>query len=128
MKLHLQAGEAGKNVIQAVTPGQITISGQAYTRSLIVSAARILPDWPPANFAALTAEHLRLILSFAAEIVLLGTGDKQFFPHPELLRDLYAAKIGVEVMTTAAACRTYNVLLSEDRKVAAALMIDPVSK
>lgn len=127
MKLHLQQGEEGLYVIQAVEPGCVTINDTAYTRSLIVSSARILANWPPPDFASLEAGHLSLILPLQPDIILLGTGAKQRFPEAALLRDIVDAKIGLEIMDTAAACRTYNVLLSEGRNVAAALIIEPSS-
>jgi uncharacterized protein len=75
----------------------------------------------------LEAAHFEAILEFMPEIVLLGTGGTLRFPHPRLTEALIRAQIGVEVMDTPAACRTYNILASEGRKVAAALLLSPES-
>jgi uncharacterized protein len=82
-----------------------------------------LLDWPPASFEALTAAHLQSLLALKPEIVLLGTGELQRFPRPDIIRPLVEAGIGVEVMTVPAACRTYNILVAEERRVAAALLL-----
>jgi len=71
----------------------------------------------------LSADHWAALLAQRPEIVLLGTGEQQRFPRPEILRPLTEAGIGVEVMTVQAACRTYNILVAEERRVAAALLL-----
>ena len=78
-----------------------------------------LKQLPP----ALTAEQIGQLVPLASEIVLLGTGDRLRFPRPEILRPLMEARIGFEVMDVRAACRTYNILVAEERKVAAALLL-----
>ena len=82
---------------------------------------QLLP-WAPATFAELKAEHFAPIAAMKPEVVLLGTGGKLRFPHPSITRSLSDACIGVEVMDLQAACRTYNILMAEERKVAAALL------
>ena len=72
---------------------------------------------------ALTADHLALLVGLGREIVLLGTGARLRFPHPEILKPLIQAGIGVEVMDVQAACRTYNILMAEERRIAAALLL-----
>jgi uncharacterized protein len=89
----------------------------------------VLPDsliepWDIAGFDALSRAHFEYLLSLQPEIVLLGTGTQLRFPAPALSRPLLAARIGLEVMDTRAACRTYNILMAEGRKVAAALLLD----
>jgi uncharacterized protein len=79
-------------------------------------------DWNVENFAALSAAHFEALAAEAPEIVLLGTGSKQRFPHPRITGALMHARIGLEVMDTLAACRTYNILMSEGRRVLAALL------
>ncbi len=91
--------------------------------SLIVLPDRVITDWPPSGFEALSQAHFEVILEFKPEIVLLGTGATLRFPHPSLTQALIRMQVGLEVMDTAAACRTYNILVTEGRKVAAALIL-----
>ena len=101
------------------------VGAKRYTSSLVVSADRVIEDWPAASVEALAADHLAAIVELSPEIVLLGTGTTFAFPEAALLAPLYKAGIGVEVMDTPAACRTYNILLGEGRNVVAALVVTP---
>jgi uncharacterized protein len=128
MKIHLETG-IGQNLIRAYAPGRVTINEEVFTRSLIVTPQRIIADWPPADFGDFLAEHFKMIADLRPEVVILGTGARLQFPAPSLTRALVEAKIGLEVMDTGAACRTYNILMSDDRRVAAALlMIEEMSR
>ena len=93
------------------------------TESLILTARQVITEWEPNALAELTAAHMDVVLSLDPELVLLGTGAKQQFPPMEVLRRFHRAQIGVEVMDTAAACRTFNILVAEGRHVAAALLM-----
>jgi uncharacterized protein len=115
---------AGRYHIQAYALGQVTINEDVFTRSLVVTPGRILLDWQPQSFDELRAEHLILVADLAPEIILLGTGATLRFPGPAVAAPLIDSGIGLEVMDTAAACRTYNILVAEDRQVAAALIIE----
>ena len=84
---------------------------------------RLIPDWTDATFETLSVRDIELLASLDAEIVLLGTGDRLRFPSPELLRPLVRLQKGLEVMDLPAACRTYNVLMGEGRKVAVGLLL-----
>jgi len=84
---------------------------------------RIIENWQAQTFEQLAAEHFELLLPFQPEIVLLGTGITLRFPCPSITKKLISLKIGVEVMDTSAACRTYNILMAEGRNVVAALLI-----
>lgn len=88
----------------------------------IITPGQLLPDWPPACFDDLCSEHFEALLALRPELVLIGTGARQQFLHPSKLAVFYRAGVGVELMTTAAACRTFNVLAGEGRDVAAALL------
>lgn len=122
MKLHLQnSGTA--NTIRAHTPGEVRINNVVYARSLIVMPTQLVPDWGPADFAGLNTDHFAAIARLKPELVLLGTGARLVFPHPRLTLALIQAGIGLEAMDTAAACRTYNILMGEGRAVAAALIL-----
>src|SRR4051812_29052806 len=97
------------------------VNGARHDSSVVVLPEKILP-WPAETFDTLSAENFEFLKNLGADIVLLGTGARQRFPHPRLTATLTSAGIGVEVMDLKAACRTYNILVAEERKVAAALM------
>jgi uncharacterized protein len=122
MKFHLQTPAA--NVIAALGADWIRIGETEYRRNLIVTPDSIATDWAPAGFAALTEADFAGLLHQRPELVLLGTGATQRFPHPRLLQALSRARIGVEVMDTRAACRTFNILIAEDRRAVAALIVN----
>lgn len=92
-------------------------------QSLILTAQQLITDWEPNLPHELTAAHLEVILELEPELVLLGTGSHQHFPAMEIMQSLHRASIGIEVMDTAAACRTFNILVGEGRHVVAALMM-----
>ena len=121
MKIHLESG-IGQNLIRAYAPGSITINDKAYTQSLIVTPTQV-SDWPPASFAELLTTHFDMLAAMRPEVVILGTGTKLQFPPASLTRGLVDANIGLEVMDTGAACRTYNIHMSDGRRVAAALLM-----
>ena len=114
----------GRNTFSGYGEGYVAVNGKRHSASLVVSGDRIVTDWPAASVESLTADHLAAIVELRPEIVLLGTGSKFTFPDQSLLAPLYKAGIGVEVMDTPAACRTYNILLGEGRNVLAALIVD----
>lgn len=111
-------------VIQRIEAGAVTIGGHTYTESLLVTPTGVV-EWTPADIEELAAEHVAALAEHTPEIVLLGTGPRLRFPAPALQLPLIQRGIGVEIMDNAAACRTYNLLLSENRRVLAALLIDP---
>ncbi len=119
----VQRGE-DVNLIRACSDREIVVRDRMLRGSAILSTDTLIADWPPAQPAALTAEHLQAALALAPEVILIGTGARQYFPDPRVLAPIHAAGVGVEVMTTAAACRTYNILVQENRKVVAALIIE----
>jgi len=121
VKLHAHALSA-RNTFTAYGEGWFAVNGERRESSLIVFPDRLV-DWPVAGFEALRAEDFVLLAEAKPEIVLLGTGARQRFPHPRLTQALMQARVGVEVMDTAAACRTYNILMAEERLVAAALLV-----
>ncbi|HTS52452.1 MAG TPA: Mth938-like domain-containing protein [Burkholderiales bacterium] len=121
MKLHLTRAE-GRNLFSGYGAGYVAINDVRYERSLIVLPDRIL-DWGVADFEHLTEAALSGLASLPLEILILGTGARLRFPHPSTTRPLQSAGIALEVMDTRAACRTYNILLAEDRRVGAALLV-----
>ena len=110
--------------IKSYQPGIILVNDITLTKSLIISPQKILPDWEPQSLEALTAEHLQIILSLQPAILLLGTGAKLVFPALAIYGDLINHGIGVEIMDTHAASRTFNALVAEDRNVVAALILN----
>jgi uncharacterized protein len=122
MKFHLtQAG--GQNMITGYGDGYIAVNTQRYTRPVIVTPNREVANWDIEDFAGLAPSHFEALLEFKPEIVLLGTGERQQFPRPELARIFTAAGVGYEAMDSKAACRTYNILMSEGREVVAAIIV-----
>ena len=93
------------------------------TESFIMTPDQLIRNWPPRNVTELNAEHLVSVTDLDPEVILLGTGDTLTFPAQSLTFNIMAGGIGVEIMDTAAACRTYNVLMNEGRHVAVAVMI-----
>ena len=122
MKIEREQSE-GRNAFTGYGDGYVEVSGTRYRESLVVSPDRLVVDWPARSVEALSADHIAAIVELAPAIVLIGTGARFQFPEPALLAPLQKAGIGVEVMDTQAACRTYNILLAEGRSVAAALIL-----
>jgi len=114
-------------IVRACDNGQITVGQQSYRRSLILTPERVIPDWRPRWYEEITEQDFDVVLSLQPEIILLGTGSTLCFPPAKLIARILATGTGFEVMDTAAACRTYNILLSEKRKVIAALLLESVS-
>jgi len=121
LKLHL-TNISGTNLFTGYGAGYVMVNQQRHEQSLIVLPERLVTDWRPAGFDALEAGDFAQLAELKPEIVLLGTGERLRFPRPELTRALIEARIGLEVMDIQAACRTYNFLAAEERKVAAALL------
>jgi uncharacterized protein len=120
VKLHASR-LSGVNTITGYGEGYVTVNGERRASSVVVLADRI-ENWSVERFDALTAEDFRFLKELEVDIVLLGTGPRQRFPHPRLTAPLVQARIGLEVMSMQAACRTYNILVAEERRVAAALL------
>lgn len=122
MKLHLsKLGDT--KLFTAHGPDHVMVNDERYTSSIVVSADQVRIDWLVANFDELTEAHFAYFVALKPDVLLLGTGSKQRFPHPRLFRALTDAGISLECMDTPAACRTYNILVAEDRKVIAAILI-----
>lgn len=116
---------AGRNHFTAYGDGYVDVNGARHHANVIVAAESVTAGWFAGPFEALAAEHFASIARDRPEIVLLGSGARFRFPPPAVLAPLHAAGIGVEVMDTKAACRTYNILLAEGRRVVAALVVEP---
>lgn len=124
MKLTLEPA-SGLNLIRAYGPDGIRLGERHLNASCIVSAHAIRADWPPRTAGEITAAHAELILELEPELVLLGTGMRQEFPSMTIRTMFVSRGIGLEAMDLGAACRTFNVLVQEDRRVVAALLLAP---
>ena len=122
MKLHLDQPGA-INQFTGYGDGYVSVNNQRYTASVIVMPSREVSPWNVERFEALTAQDFEKLLELEPEIVIFGSGETLRFPHPQLTRALQSRSIGVEVMDTKAACRTYNILVAEGRQVVAALLL-----
>jgi uncharacterized protein len=121
MKFHLQTPSS--NLVTGTGPGWIRVGQTEYRSNVVLLPDVVIEGWAPNGLDALTEADYAALLAHKPEMVLLGTGDRQRFAHPRLLQPLAAAHVGVEVMDTRAACRTFNILVAEDRRVAAALIV-----
>lgn len=122
MKFHLDQ-RTGLNTFTGYGSGYVMINNVRHENNLAVLPEAIIENWTAAGFDRLAGGDFAQLLGHGPEIVLLGTGTRIKFPKPELLRALIDAGIGVEIMDTPAACRTYNILMGEGRKVLAALIL-----
>lgn len=109
--------------LDAIGPESTRLRQEILTRSAVITPTRLVRDWTPQTLDELTAAHMEILVELAPEIVLLGSGARLLWPAASLVAPLAAAGIGFEVMNTAAACRTYNILMGDGRRVAAALMM-----
>ena len=110
-------------VITAYDSSSITINGKMFSQSLVVANTQLNENWDIASIELLTPNHIDLVLSFKPELILIGTGSKLTFPAIEVYAGIIERGIGVDFMDTGAACRTYNILMSEGRDVVAGLIL-----
>jgi uncharacterized protein len=103
--------------------GVIVVSGSPKTASFVISREKLIEDWAPTHIDELRARHLEPLTAMQPELVLIGTGETLRFPSVEHYACLIQLNIGVEIMDSAAACRTYNILLGEGRNVAAGIIL-----
>lgn len=123
MKFHLS--RAAGNVFTGHGADYVRLGVVEYHASLVVTPEQVLSGWAAGGFDALTEADFAALAELKPEVVLFGTGASLRFPHPRLTRALTDAGIGVEVMDTPAACRTFNILAAEGRRVAAAVLVGP---
>ena len=121
MKLHADSNTP-LNTVTAYGPGFIEVNRVRHTGAVLLMPEGPVLPWSVHSIEALDETALTALFELEPEVVLLGTGDRQRFMHPRLLRGLAARGIGVDPMDTRAACRTYNILMVEGRKVLAALL------
>jgi len=123
MKIDIDRNTEGINRIHAYSTGSIVIAETNYNSSLILSSDTIIDDWPPETIFQLKQDDLDQIIELDPELVLLGTGSHLHFPDHTITMAFYSRNIGIEVMDTGAACRAFNFLAAEGRRVVAALFM-----
>jgi uncharacterized protein len=121
MKFHLS--QAAGNVVTGLGPGWIRIGATEYRENLVLTSEAVATGWAASGFEGLVDSDFAQLLAQKPEVVLFGAGPAIRFPHPGLTRSLTQAGVGIEVMDTAAACRTFNILAAEGRSVVAALLV-----
>jgi uncharacterized protein len=114
---------AGAFLVRSYAPGEVRVGDAVLHRSCLISAEQLIDDWRPQTLDELSEADLAAVFALQPEIVVLGSGTRQRFADPRLLAAILARGIGCEVMDTGAACRTYNVLVSESRRAVAALFL-----
>ena len=116
---------SGANTITAYGDGYVEINKIPYAHAVILSSDGAISEWPVQNFESIESHDFSQLVDLKPELILIGTGSRQRFPKPELLKALISANIGFEIMDSQAACRTYNILVGEGRQVLLALIVEP---
>jgi uncharacterized protein len=111
------------NYIRAYAPGCVNVNDRLLNRSLVLAPGVLMEHWGPQCLEEITLAHLEPALALEPEILVIGTGSNLKFPEARIVAEIQQRGIGLEVLDTAAACRTYNVLVSENRNVVAALLM-----
>ncbi|MBF6056847.1 MULTISPECIES: Mth938-like domain-containing protein [Thiomicrorhabdus] len=111
------------NTIKHYSPGEVKVNDRLLNRSCFITQTEIEAEWPCADIEALDEASLDLLLEKQPEVIILGTGDRQVFPDPKLFAYCTRKGVGLEVMANDAACRTYNVITTEDREILLALIL-----
>lgn len=123
MKLHSDP-QSSQNTITGYGIGFLEVNQTPYSHALIVQPEGEVLSWPVEEIQDLSEDHFSMISALLPELVIVGTGKKQVFLNPKILQPLIKAKIGFEMMDSQAACRTYNILMGEGRKVLAAILLE----
>ncbi len=121
--MKLQPDATNGPTITGYGAGWVDVNGQKFSSNLMVDAQSGASLWTCPGFEALLPEHFDLFADMRPELIIFGSGERIRFPHPSCLQNLYARRIGVETMDTFAACRTFNFLAGEGRRVIAALLL-----
>ncbi len=115
---------SGANTITGYGDGYVEINKTPYSHAVLLNSNGAIETWAASSFDALEGSHFAQMVVLEPELILIGTGKRQRFPKPELLKALIEAKIGFEIMDSQAACRTYNILVGEGRQVLLALIVE----
>ena len=114
--------DPGGHIVRSYEPGRLLVNSSAFETSVVLTVDSV-EAWPVRDIGSLDAAHLTILLSRTPDLIVLGTGPRQIFPSAPTLRPLADAGVGIEIMSTQAAVRTYNVLVGEGRRVLAALIV-----
>jgi len=117
---------SGANTITGYGDGYIEINKIPYSHAVLLSSDGDILEWAVKSFDDLNSADFSQMASLKPELIIIGTGKRQRFPRPELLKTLIEAKIGFEIMGSQAACRTYNILVGEGRQVLLALIVESI--
>ncbi len=117
---------SGANTITGYGDGYVEINKTPYSHAVLLTSDGEIQEWEIRSFDALSAADFTKMAVLKPELIIIGTGKRQHFPRPELLKTLIEAKIGFEVMNSQAACRTYNILVGEGRQVLLALIVEAI--
>ncbi|QWE18148.1 Mth938-like domain-containing protein [Polynucleobacter corsicus] len=117
---------SGANTITGYGDGYIEINKIPYSHAVLLSSDGEILEWAVKSFEELSSSDFAQMASLKPELIIIGTGKRQRFPRPELLKTLIEAKIGFEIMDSQAACRTYNILVGEGRQVLLALIVEAI--
>jgi uncharacterized protein len=123
VKLHSDP-QSSQNTITGYGIGFLEVNQTPYSHALIIQPEGEVLAWPVEEIQDLSEDHFSMISALLPELVIVGTGKKQVFLNPKILQPLIKAKIGFEMMDSQAACRTYNILMGEGRKVLAAILLE----
>ncbi len=115
---------SGANTITGYGEGYVEINKTPYSHAVLLSSDGNIEAWPVESFDTLDPANFSQMAALKPELIIIGTGNRQRFPKPELLKTLIEAKIGFEIMDSQAACRTYNILVGEGRQVLLALIVE----
>lgn len=126
--MKLQPDLTPQNAVTGYDAGWIAVNSERHYSSLILSSSGLVQAWPYSDPQALDAHSFALLAQLDIELLLYGSGRRLQFAKPECLAPLYLRGIGVETMDSQAACRTYNILVSEGRRVGAALLLEPFNQ
>ena len=116
--------QSGANTITGYGDGYVEINQTPYSHAVLLSSDGNIKEWPVKSFDELAAANFTQMVDLKPELIIIGTGNRQRFPKPELVKTLIDAKVGFEIMDSQAACRTYNILVSEGRRVLLALIVE----
>jgi uncharacterized protein len=124
--MKLEADNFDVQTIQGYGPGWVGVQGEKITHSVILGSKGQRVNWQCSRFEDLTAAHFAQLADFDAELIIFGSGSRIRFPQPAWLQPLMAKRMGLETMDTGAACRTYNILAGEGRRVVVAIVLEHV--
>jgi uncharacterized protein len=122
LKFHL-SNFGNQKIFTAHGAGYVTVNRERFEHAIVVTPEQVHIDWNASSFNTLDETHFNFFIALKPEVILFGTGEKQRFAHPKLYRALTDAHIAIEFMDTPAACRTYNILMAEDRRVVAGVLL-----